>query len=112
MFLVAAFAARQLGAIGKFPLPSMVYLVLAGIVHFVIGRYCNFRAISAIGVNLAGPVQEFSLLVSLALAVWLLGEVLTGLKILGIVLVLLGPAIILRVLRAERRAADPDRFGH
>ena len=106
VFLVAAFAAGQLGAIGKFPLPSMVYLVLAGIVHFVIGRYCNFRAISAIGVNLAGPVQEFSLLVSLALAVWLLGEVLTGLKILGIVLVLLGPAIILRVLRAERRAAD------
>ncbi len=106
VFLVAALAAGQLGAIARFPLPSMVYLVLAGIVHFVLGRYCNFRAISAIGVNLAGPVQEFSLLVSLALAVWLLGEVLTGLKILGIVLVLLGPAIILRVLRSERRATD------
>ncbi len=106
VFLVAALAAGQFGAIAKFPQPSMMYLVLAGIVHFVIGRYCNFRAISAIGVNLAGPVQEFSLLVSLALAVWLLGEFLTGLKILGIVLVLLGPAIILRVLRAERRAAD------
>ncbi len=109
VFVVAALAAGQFGAIAKFPLPSMVYLVLAGIVHFVIGRYCNFRAISAIGVNLAGPVQEFSLLVSLALAVWLLGEVLTGLKILGIVLVLLGPAIILRVLRAERRAADAGK---
>ena len=102
VFLVAALAAGQFGAIARFPLPSMVYLVLAGIVHFVLGRYCNFRAISAIGVNLAGPVQEFSLLVSLALAVWLLGEVLTGLKFLGIVLVLSGPAIILRVLRAER----------
>ena len=106
VFLVTALAAGQLGAIAKFPLPSIVYLAIAGIVHFALGRYCNFRAISAIGVNLAGPVQEFSLLVSLALAVWLLGEVLTGLKFLGIVLVLLGPAIILRVLRDARRASE------
>lgn len=109
VFLVVALAAGQLGAIANFPLPSIVYLAIAGIVHFALGRYCNFRAISAIGVNLAGPVQEFSLLVSLALAVWLLGEVLTGLKFLGIILVLLGPAIILRVLRAARRASEAQR---
>ena len=106
VFVVATLVAGQIGAIAKFSLLSMVYLVLAGIVHFVLGRYCNYRAISAIGVNLAGPVLEIGLLGSLALAVWLLGEVLTALKILGIVLVLLGPAIILRVLRTERRAVD------
>jgi len=106
VFLITALATGQLGAIARFPLPSIVFLAFAGMVHFVLGRYCNFRAISAIGVNLAGPIQEISLLVSLALAVWLLGEVLTGLKILGMVLVLLGPAIILRMLREERGAAD------
>ncbi len=113
VFLFAALVTEQIGAVAEFPLPSVLSLALAGIVHFVLGRYCNFRAISAIGVNLAGPVQEISLLVSLALAVWLLGEVLTGLKILGIVLVLLGPAIILRVLREKRGEADeekPDRL--
>ncbi len=105
VFVAAALAAGKLGAIAEFRVPSLAYLALAGVVHFVLGRYCNYRAINAIGVNLAGPVQEASLLVALALAVWLLGEFLTALKILGIVLVLLGPAIILRVLRAERRAA-------
>ena len=78
VFLITALATGQLGAIARFPLPSIVFLAFAGMVHFVLGRYCNFRAISAIGVNLAGPIQEISLLVSLALAVWLLGEVLTG----------------------------------
>ena len=106
VFLIVALAAGQLGAVTRIPLPSAAYLAVAGVLHFVLGRYCNYRAISAIGVNLAGPVQETALLVSLALAVWLLGEVLTGLKILGIVLVLLGPAIILRVLRTKRPAAD------
>ena len=111
VFLAAALVAGELGAVARIPLPSIAYLALAGMLHFVFGRYCNFRAISAIGVNLAGPVQETSLLVSLALAVWLLGEMLTGLKILGIVLVLLGPAIILRVLRQERAAADDPKSG-
>lgn len=106
VFLGVALAVGQLGAITRFPFPSFVYLASAGFIHFVLGRYCNYRAISAIGVNLASPVHEISLLVSLALAVWLLGESLTALKILGIVLVLLGPAIIMRVLRAERRASD------
>ena len=105
VFLAVALASGQLGAIAQFTMTAAAYLALAGVVHFVLGRYCNFRAISAIGVNLASPVQEISLLVSLVLAVWLLGESLTALKFLGIVLILLGPAIIMRVLRAERRAA-------
>ena len=106
VFLVVALVAGQFGAFAGFPLTSAAYLALAGALHFVLGRYCNYRAISAIGVNLAGPVQETALLVSLALAVWLLGEFLTGLKILGIILVLLGPAIILRVTR--KRPSDKE----
>jgi drug/metabolite transporter (DMT)-like permease len=104
VFVVAILLTGQFGELAAFPLASAVYLSLAGLVHFVLGRYCNYRAIAAIGVNLASPVQESALLVSLALAVWLLGEVLTGLKIFGIVLVLLGPAIILRVSRKNRPA--------
>ncbi len=109
VFVAVALAAGQIGAVTRFPMASFAYLSVAGVVHFVLGRYCNYRAISAIGVNLASPVQEISLLVSLALAVWLLGESLTTLKILGIVLVLLGPAIIMRVPRAERRASAARR---
>jgi drug/metabolite transporter (DMT)-like permease len=110
VFLAATLIAGELGAIGRFAPTAVVYLSLAGVIHFVLGRYCNYRAINAIGVNLTGPLQETSLLVSMALAVWLLGEGLTGLKILGIFLIMLGPAIIMHVSRSGRRGAPkpPD----
>lgn len=46
-----------------------------------------------IGANLAGTLQQFDLVLSLALAVVVLGEVLTPLRIIGIVLVIVGPAL-------------------
>lgn len=105
MFLVTALVAEVLGGIARFSTSSMVILAIAGIVHFVLGRYCNYRAIAAIGVNLAGPVQEIGMLVALTLAVGLLGEDLSALKIVGIVLVLAGPAMILRVQGPGRRGS-------
>jgi uncharacterized membrane protein len=62
-------------------------------VHFVWGRYCNYRATMAIGTNLVAPVQQVNLVFTLCLAIWLLGEQLTPLRMLGIVLVVLGPMI-------------------
>lgn len=106
IFVAAALAAGSLGALTQFSSPAAIYLSTAGILHFVFGRYCNFRAISAMGVNLASPVQQSSLLFSLGLAVWLLGEVLTPLRMLGIVLILAGPAIM---LRSRRTAGRPSR---
>lgn len=108
-FLAVALAAGTLGAIGEFSPRSALYLSLAGIVHFVLGRYCNFRAIQAMGANLAGPVQQTSLIFALGLAVWLLGEVLTPLRILGIALVVVGPAMLLRTQgAAARRPAQSE----
>ncbi len=95
-------AAVDLAAVG--------FLAAGGFMHFVWGRYCNIRSLAAIGSNLAGPVQQVQLLLSLSLAIWLLGEVLTPLKILGIVLVVSAPAYILRQrakARAREKAAPP-----
>ena len=72
--------------------------------HFVWGRYCNYRATRAIGTNLVAPMQQFNLLVTLALAIWLLGEYLTPLKILGIALILLGPTFTMQ--RRKRRPTE------
>ncbi|HEV2570747.1 MAG TPA: EamA family transporter [Beijerinckiaceae bacterium] len=69
------------------------WLALAGIVHFVVGRYANYRSQKAIGANLTGPIQDTNILVALALAVWFLGEILTGPMVVGIVLVVLGPVL-------------------
>ena len=95
IFLVVAVASGFIGSIVQFSLVAFLNLSFAGICHFVWGRYCNYRAINAMGSNLVSPVQQSSLLVSLGLAVWLLDEVLTPLRILGILLVIFGPAVAL-----------------
>jgi drug/metabolite transporter (DMT)-like permease len=48
-------------------------------------------------------VQQSSLLISLALAIIFLGEVLTPLRIIGIVLIFLGPLVMLRSREARRQ---------
>jgi uncharacterized membrane protein len=83
--LLAGFSGRSLGL-----------LSLAGVIHFAWARRCNYRATKAIGANLVAPVQQFSVVITVVLAVLLLGERLTLLRIIGIVLVFLGPALTLR----------------
>lgn len=82
-----------------------LWMAAAGIVHFVIGRYGNYRATQALGANLSTPVQQLSILVSLVLAVALLGEEVTGLKVIGLVLVLVGPGVVLARRRQGRAKA-------
>jgi uncharacterized membrane protein len=93
IFLLLAAAFGGLAAIAGFSAQAIAYLALAGILHFTWGRYCNYRATKAMGANLVAPVQQSNMLVTLALAVLILGEHLTPLRIVGIGLVILGPAL-------------------
>jgi drug/metabolite transporter (DMT)-like permease len=103
IFFLALALGGDLGAFGSLPRASVVAFGVTGITHFVIGRYANYRAIGAIGTNLAGPVMQFNLVVSLALAILFLGETLTVMRIAGIVLIFAGPAVVTRKgARAER----------
>jgi drug/metabolite transporter (DMT)-like permease len=92
-----------------FQLSERAYLVFAGvgISHFCIGRYCNYRALRAVGTNLAGPVMQFNLVVSLALAIFFLGEKLTAARILGILLIVAG-SVIVRRGKASPPAVKPE----
>lgn len=105
LFLAAALLTGTFGAVTEFTLRATLNLSLAGIAHFVIGRYCNYRGIRALGANLAAPIQQASLLFALVFAIWLLDEVLTPLRFIGIALVLLAPAIMLR----RRKPDAPGR---
>ena len=109
VFAVALLISGQPDALLQMPIRSALVFALVGISHFVIGRYCNYRALAAIGTNLAGPVMQFSLIVSLVLAIVFLGETLTPLRMLGIVLILIGPAIVSRD-RNGKSAAKPSGF--
>lgn len=95
IFLCAALVSGYLPALASFSQRSLLLLAGAGLVHFIFGRYCNYRGTKAMGANLVGPVQQISLPLTLALAMWILGESLTPLRIIGILLVVLGPGLTL-----------------
>jgi drug/metabolite transporter (DMT)-like permease len=96
VFLAALALGGGLGSFGELPRASVIAFAITGVTHFIIGRYANYRAIGAIGTNLAGPVMQFNLVVSLVLAILFLGETLTPLRIAGILLIFAGPAVVSR----------------
>jgi drug/metabolite transporter (DMT)-like permease len=106
LFFIAALVTGNLAAVAGFSPTALAALSAAGIMHFVWGRYCNYRATRAIGTNLVAPIQQFNLLVTLVLAIWLLGEYLTPLKVLGIGLILLGPTFTMGKRKTERPVSD------
>jgi drug/metabolite transporter (DMT)-like permease len=105
IFLAATVTSGSAGTLLQFSADAIGLLALAGVLHFVLGRYGNFRAAQAIGANLAGPVLQLSLAVTLVLAVVVLKEPLTPLKLLGIALLACGPALM-RNAGADAPAAD------
>jgi uncharacterized membrane protein len=108
IFFIVAIATGSIGAVTGFSTRSLVALSLAGTLHFVWGRYCNYRATKAIGTNLVAPVQQINLVFTLCLAIWLLGETLTPLRMLGIALVLIGPSLTMRDPDAKARKAAAE----
>jgi uncharacterized membrane protein len=104
IFLIAALVTGSLGLVFEFSPRALAALVAAGIVHFLWGRYCNYRATRAIGTNLTAPIQQANLIVALGLAIIVLGETLTPVKLLGIALILLGPYLALNQERNKARA--------
>lgn len=90
LFLLAGIATGHIDKLWSFPAEGYFWLAAAGVMHFVWGRYCNYRSTKAIGGNLSGPWKQAQLIIALILAMVLLGETLTPLKILGIVLIVSG----------------------
>ena len=82
----------------------------AGVAGLVLGRICIFGGIVTIGASRTTPVVAASTLVSAALAIAFLGESLTLLHLLGIVLVVAGVGII-SWLTATDAGADGSAHG-
>ena len=74
LFFLAALITGTLGEITGFSRQGLAALALAGAMHFVWGRYCNYRATKALGTNLVAPIQQVNLIITLLLAIWLLGQ--------------------------------------
>lgn len=94
LFFLVAWIFGEAPALLQLPWVAVLWYSAAGIVHFVIGRYCNYAAAAAIGLNLASPIMQCEVLVTLALALTVLGEQMTPLRFIGIALVLFGPGLV------------------
>jgi len=94
LFFAAVLLSGALPSVLGFSPRSISLLAVGGVLHFVMGRYCNFRASRAIGNVLSGPIIQLQLAVSVMLAVAVLHEQLTALRLLGIVLLVFAPGLM------------------
>jgi uncharacterized membrane protein len=108
IFIVAMLPTGGFGVLAAFSARSWLLLVVAGVIHFAWGRYCNYRATKAIGANLVAPMQQYSLVITLVLAVLWLHEPLTLLRIFGIALVIAGPGLTLRRDKPAESEVAPE----
>ena len=92
-FLVMTIAFGELGQLVVFPMAALAWLACQGIVHFVIGRYCNYKSNQLMGVNLTAPVVQLQVPFAMMLAVVMLHEKFTVLQAIGSALMLGGSFI-------------------
>lgn len=81
------------------------YFIAAGVLAPVLGRFFNYTGIDKLGVNLSAPITYSNPLVSVVLAIAFLGERLTGLGLVGALLVI-ASGVVLGSVRGE----GPVRF--
>lgn len=104
--LIAVLLTGQILNFGLIPLDGYLYLSGAGIVHYGIGRYCNYRGIAAIGAARAVTVQAVAVPYSILMAVVLLDERPSLLMYAAIALILIGPSLMIE-RRSKRPAGAP-----
>src|SRR5438132_6369041 len=92
-FLVITIVSGEVGQLTVFPLTAFAWLACQGVVHFVIGRYCNYRSNQLMGVNLTAPVVQLQVPFAMMLAVVALHEKFTALQAIGSALMLGGSFI-------------------
>jgi len=109
LFVVLAAMMGGFEAISMWHPAAWGWMVLAGLVHFVFGRYGNYKATQLLGATLSAPVQQLSILVALVAAFLFLGERIDGGNLIGVLLVLVGPmALAGRRGKATAAAFEPS----
>jgi len=108
-FLVAAVLTGEITRIVAFPSMAAVCMACVGILHFVFGRYASFKASQSAGANLTSPVIQLNVVVTLGLAVIVLGERCTVLQIIGGI-VMLSAAVITQQQSAASATTATAKF--
>src|SRR5882672_6031432 len=105
-FLVMTVIFGELHQLVVFPTAALIWLACQGVVHFVIGRYCNYKSNQLMGVNLTAPVVQLQVPFAMMLAVVILHERFTVLQAIGSALMLGGSFITQgNIDKGKRRAS-------
>ena len=108
-FLPVAIAAGQIARLNAFPAAAAGWMSAVGLLHFLFGRYCNFRANQEAGVNITAPVVQLQIVVTLVLAVIILREPCSVLQIIGAVVMVAG-ALVTQYQRPASAAGPGAAF--
>jgi len=96
MFIVFAAFMGGFEAMAGWGVAPWLWMAAAGVIHFVIGRYGNYKATQLLGATLSTPIQQVSILVAFVLAFVFLGETVNTVNLIGIALVMVGPMMLVR----------------
>lgn len=88
-FLILALTG-QIQSIFSFSLQSCVWLVLGGILHFVIGRALHYHCVQLAGANIALILSRINILVSVIIGISVLHEPLGWNLAIGVFLIVIG----------------------
>lgn len=94
LLVVAAAVTGQLFGLSNLSTQAYLLLVAAGLNQLLVGRYALYRCTAAIGATRATPVRSLSVPFTLLMAVFLLGERVSAINSIGIVIVVLAPMIM------------------
>ena len=108
-FLALAAAFGELRQLAMFPVATMLWLGGQGIVHFVFGRYCNYKSNQLMGVNLTAPVVQLQVPFAMLLAVMILNEQFTVLQAVGSTL-MLGGSFVTQGNAGQRKRKAPTQL--
>jgi drug/metabolite transporter (DMT)-like permease len=108
-FIPASLLAGAATRLPTLPSASLTAMAGVGLLHFIVGRYCNYRANQAAGANLVAPVIQLQVFVSVVLAVVVLGEPCSVLQLAGGVVMLAGALITQRQPHKPDAKVDPRR---
>jgi drug/metabolite transporter (DMT)-like permease len=109
-FLVMTIAFGELGQLAAIRAVALAWLAGQGIVHFVLGRYCNYKSNQLMGVNLAAPVVQLQVPFAMMLAVATLHEKFSVLQGIGSAL-MLGGSFVTQSKTGQSRGKAPPVAG-
>jgi len=89
LFLIIAFTG-QMRSILSFSWQGYVWLSLAGIFHFVVGRSLSYECIQLVGANITGILRRVNILVTVVIGISLLHEPLSWQLAIGVFLIITG----------------------